>query len=82
MAKISEQDRQIMLEVIKKNIDIHNNEIKALENSLIGEFEKAGVTVITPNVEEFRNVVLNSVPAKLESRWGKGLFERILQAQD
>lgn len=80
--KISEQDKQIMLEVIKKNIDIHNNEIKSLENSLIGEFEKAGVTVITPNVEEFRNVVLNSVPAKLESRWGKGLFERIMQAQE
>lgn len=80
--KISEQDRQIMLDVIKKNIDIHNNEIKSLENSLISEFEKAGVTVIKPNVEEFRNIVLNSVPTKLENRWGKGLFERILKAQD
>lgn len=80
--KISEQDKQIMLDVIKKNIDIHNNEIKSLENSLISQFEEAGVTVITPNVEEFRDVVLNSVPRKLENRWGKGLFERILKAQD
>lgn len=80
--KISEQDKQIMLDVIKKNIDIHNNEIKSIENSLISQFEEAGVTVITPNVEEFRDVVLNSVPRKLENRWGKGLFERILKAQD
>lgn len=80
--KISEEDRKIMLDVVNKNIEIHNNEIKSLENSLINEFEKAGVTVITPNVEEFRDVVLKSVPAKLESRWGKGLFERILQAQE
>ena len=74
--KISEEDRKIMLDVVNKNIEIHNNEIKSLENSLINEFEKAGVTVITPNVEEFRDVVLKSVPAKLESRWGKGLFLR------
>ena len=79
--KISESDQKIILDVIKKNIEIHNNEIKELETSLISSFEKEGVTVITPNVEEFRDAVLNTVPAQLESRWGAGLFDRIREAQ-
>ncbi|MBW5397655.1 DctP family TRAP transporter solute-binding subunit [Brachyspira pilosicoli] len=79
--KISESDQKIILDVIKKNIEIHNNEIRELESSLISTFEKEGVTVITPNVEEFRNAVLNTVPAQLENKWGAGLFDRIREAQ-
>lgn len=79
--KISEQDRKIMQDIIKKNIQIHNSEIIELEKSLISDFEKQGITVITPNIDEFKNAVLNTVPAKLESKWGAGLFDRIREAQ-
>ena len=33
--------------------------------------------VIEPDVESFRKPVLATVPAKFESKWGKGLWDRI-----
>jgi len=35
------------------------------------------MTVVQPDIESFREPVLASVPAKFESKWGKGLWERI-----
>lgn len=67
--------------VIKKSIDTNSvwqdNEILSQEASLADTFKKGGMKVIEPDVESFRKPVLASVPAKFESRWGKGLWERI-----
>jgi hypothetical protein len=35
------------------------------------------MTVIQPDTESFRKPVVASLPAKFESKWGKGLWERI-----
>jgi hypothetical protein len=35
------------------------------------------MTVVQPDIESFREPVLASVPAKFESKWGKGRWERI-----
>jgi hypothetical protein len=37
--------------------------------------------VIEPDVESFRKPVLASVPAKFESKWGAGLWNRIQAAR-
>jgi len=36
--------------------------------------------VIKPDFDSFRRPVLASVPPKFESKWGKGLWERIAAA--
>jgi TRAP-type C4-dicarboxylate transport system substrate-binding protein len=54
-----------------------DNEIVAQEAKLADTFKAAGMTVIQPDLESFRKPVLASLPAKFESKWGKGLWERI-----
>ena len=54
-----------------------DNEILAQESKLADTFKAGGMTVIQPDIESFRKPVLASVPAKFESKWGKGLWERI-----
>jgi hypothetical protein len=36
--------------------------------------------VIEPDVESFRKPVLAALPPKFESKWGKGLWEKIASA--
>jgi len=54
-----------------------DNEILAQESKLADTFKAGGMTVIAPDIESFRKPVLASLPAKFESKWGKGLWERI-----
>jgi TRAP-type transport system periplasmic protein len=35
------------------------------------------MTVIEPNLDDWRKPVLAAVPAKFEARWGKGSFEAL-----
>jgi len=37
--------------------------------------------VIQPDVESFRKPVLDTVPKMFETKWGKGLFERIVETR-
>jgi tripartite ATP-independent transporter DctP family solute receptor len=68
-------------QTLKTALDTHglaqDNEILAQEGKLVDTFKAGGMTVIQPDVESFRKPVLASVPAKFESKWGKGLWERI-----
>ena len=70
---------------IRKAIAIHSEwqdkEILTQETGLADVFKKAGMTVIEPDVESFRKPVLASVPAKFESKWGMGLWDRIQAAR-
>jgi tripartite ATP-independent transporter DctP family solute receptor len=52
-------------------------EIVKQENALRATFAAGGMTVIEPDVESFRKPVLATLPAKFESKWGKGLWERV-----
>jgi len=54
-----------------------NEQIKSQEASLIDTFKAAGMTVIQPDVDEFRKVVLAVVPKKFEAKWGAGMWDRI-----
>ena len=54
-----------------------DTEILAQESKLADTFKAAGMTVIQPDIENFKKPVIASVPAKFESKWGKGLWERI-----
>ena len=72
--------RQIMKSAIETNGQTQDNEILAQEGKLVDTFKAGGMNVIQPDLESFRKPVLASLPAKFESKWGKGLWERIVAA--
>jgi len=69
--------QRILKDSIEKHGVVQDNEILAQEGKLVDTFKAGGMTVIQPGIESFRKPVLASVPARFESKWGKGLWERI-----
>jgi tripartite ATP-independent transporter DctP family solute receptor len=74
---LNAKERQALKFAVDKHGQTQDNEILAQESKLADTFKTAGMTVIQPDIESFRKPVLASVPAKFESKWGKGLWERI-----
>ncbi|SIQ61687.1 MULTISPECIES: sialic acid TRAP transporter substrate-binding protein SiaP [unclassified Bosea (in: a-proteobacteria)] len=74
---IPEADRAIVKAAIDKAAAWQDNEILEQEKGLADSLAKSGMTVVKPDNEAFRKPVLASVPAKFESKWGKGLWDRI-----
>ncbi|QEL25541.1 DctP family TRAP transporter solute-binding subunit [Bosea sp. F3-2] len=75
--KIPQADRDIIVAAVDKAAIWQDNEILEQEKSLADSMAKGGMTVTKPDNEAFRKPVLASVPAKFESKWGKGLWDRI-----
>jgi len=76
-AALDAKQRQVLRSALDTHGLAQDNEILAQEAKLVDTFKAAGMTIIQPDVESFRKPVLASVPAKFESKWGKGLWERI-----
>jgi tripartite ATP-independent transporter DctP family solute receptor len=57
-----------------------DDEIVRQETMLADSFAKAGMTVITPDLESFRKPVLASLPGKFAGKWGAGLWDRVAAA--
>jgi len=74
---LSDPDRTVMQAALAKAVMTANAEIIKQEGKLVDTFAKGGMTVIKPDVGAFRDAVIKTVPAKFESRWGKGTFERL-----
>ena len=74
------KERQSLKSAIGAHGQTQDAEILSQEGKLVDTFKAAGMTPIQPDVESFRKPVLASVPAKFESKWGKGLWERIASA--
>jgi tripartite ATP-independent transporter DctP family solute receptor len=77
---LSAKDRQVLRSAIDTHGKTQDDEILAQEAKLADTFKAGGMTVITPDIESFRKPVLAAVPPKFESKWGKGLWERIAAA--
>jgi len=73
---LSPADQQVLQAAVDEGIALSNRLILQQETSLLDEFRKRGMTVITPDVEAFRKASMGAI-ARLEERWGKGLYERI-----
>jgi tripartite ATP-independent transporter DctP family solute receptor len=76
-AKIAEADRTLIKAAVDEAALWQDNEILEQEKGLADTLAKGGMTVVKPDLEAFRKPVLASVPAKFESKWGKGLWDRI-----
>lgn len=74
---LSPADQAATEAAIKSASAWNDAEIIRQEATLADTFAKAGMTVIHPDLESFRKPVLASVPAKFESKWGKGLWDKL-----
>ena len=74
---LNAKERQALKASVEAQGQVQDNEILGQEAKLVDTFKAAGMTVIQPDIESFRKPVLASLPAKFESKWGKGLWERI-----
>ncbi len=75
--KLTPGDREVVAAAIRDGAAWNDAEIIRQEASLAATFEKAGMTVIEPDVESFRKPVLATLPKKFEAKWGKGLWDRL-----
>ena len=74
---LTEPQQGALKAAIAKHSADQDAEIQKQETELRDSFAKGGMIVIDPDVESFRKPVLASLPAKFESKWGKGLWERV-----
>jgi len=74
------KQRQVLKASLEANGQIQDTDILAQEGKLADTFKAGGMTVIQPDVESFRKPVLAALPAKFESKWGKGLWEKLAAA--
>lgn len=75
--KIAATDRKAVEDVLKTQMAWADSQIIAQEKTLVEEFKAAGVTVLQPDVAEWRKATLAAVPPKFEAKWGKGTYESI-----
>lgn len=76
-AGLSAKNRDALSASILEQTTWQDNEILSRESELVGTFKAGGMTVIEPDVAAFRKVVLDTLPAKFEARWGKGTWDRL-----
>ena len=79
-AALDAKQRQVLKASLETNGQIQDADILAQEGKLADTFKAGGMTVIQPDVESFRKPVLAALPAKFESKWGKGLWEKLAAA--
>ena len=72
---------ELISEALAEGIAWNNQETEAAERTLVEKFKKAGMEVIQPDYESFRKPVLDTLPKMFEAKWGKGLFERIVETK-
>jgi len=65
---------------IAKHSREQDDEIVRQEAGLADTFAKGGMIVIKPDIESFRKPVIAVMPVRFESKWGKGLWEKVLAA--
>ncbi len=74
------KQRQVLQTAMQTNGQMQDDEILGQESKLVDTFLAGGMTIIQPDIDSFRRPVVASVPAKFESKWGAGLWQRIAAA--
>ncbi len=71
--------------VLKEGAKVYEDtlltEFKTMKLALLEKILDAGVIVMKPDVDAFSKAVSN-VPYQFEDKWGKGLYDRVLKAQE
>jgi len=78
---LNDADRTIVEAAIADGVVWQDQELANQEASLVATLKGAGMSVTEPDMDSFRKPVLDSVPKQFESKWGKGLWDRIQAAR-
>jgi TRAP-type transport system periplasmic protein len=70
-------DRDLLQAAFTAGAAWQDKELLGQEASLVATLKGAGMSVVEPNLEDWRKPVLATVPAKFETRWGKGNFDAL-----
>jgi tripartite ATP-independent transporter DctP family solute receptor len=74
---LSPEDQTLLTDAVKEGIAWCNETILQQEAELVEKLQAEGMTVIEPDVDGFRNAVLEQVPAEFKDKWGD-LIEKIV----
>jgi len=77
---LSKSSQDILRKGAKVYEDTLLTEFKTMKLELLETILDAGVVVMKPDIEAFREAV-KDVPYQFEDKWGKGLYNRVKQAQ-
>lgn len=77
---ISPKNRDILKASLAQHSEVQDQAIVSQEKTLADTFKTNGMTVIEPDRDSFRKPVLDSLPAKFEGKWGKGLWDKVASA--
>ena len=69
---LSPADQKVVADAVAEGIAWNNQEIKAREGGLVDKFKKAGMEVITPDIESFRKPVLDTRAQDVRGQVGQG----------
>ncbi|MFI5341681.1 MAG: sialic acid TRAP transporter substrate-binding protein SiaP [Candidatus Methylomirabilales bacterium] len=75
---LSPGDQKILQEAVDEGIAFSVDMLIKQEQSQAEEFKKKGMQVITPDVAAFKKASMAVIP-KMESVWGKGLYEKLAE---
>lgn len=74
-------DRKIISDALAEGIVLNDRQTLEAEKNLAEKFKKAGMEVIQPDYESFRKPVLETLPKQFEAKWGKGVFDKIMNTK-
>ena len=76
--RLSAEDQKTLQQCVLDGIAWNDKGIEDAEKALVDVFKGRGVTVIDVDVAAFRQPILDKVVPQFESKWGKGMYEKIL----
>lgn len=70
-------DRDMLQAAFNTGAAWQDAELLSQEASLVGTLKSQGMTIIEPNLAEWRKPVLDTVPKKFAEKWGANTFETL-----
>jgi TRAP-type transport system periplasmic protein len=70
-------DRDLLSAAFNAGAAWQDKELLGQEATLVATLKSQGMTVVEPDLEQWRKPVLDTVPKRFEDRWGKGNFDAL-----
>ncbi len=79
-AKLSPEQQKALQEAVKEAAAYQNDLTVNKDNENIKKLEQSGMTVLQPQLDEFRKLSASIIP-QYEKEWGEGLYKRIQETK-
>ena len=72
------KQQELLKTALAKRAHEQDDAIVQQEQALVETFRQGGMSIAQPDLAGFRKPVLDVLPAKFESKWGKGLWDKFV----